>query len=330
MTYNTNNIEDLALVLPITQAARRTAQQFASQQPTPQKAEQVRLNTLAVCVVNDYLQMMGISTDLYAGDSWNRVMRMCADVADLHVPGVGCLECRPLLPRSQTCYIPPEVSSDRIGYVVVEIDESLRQATVLGFAPQAAHEHLALSQLRPVEDLLDRLSELMQPVAEVVSHAAGRTWVNLSQWLVNAFDAGWQTVEELLNPAQTSPAFSFRSVNMLEKTELRSPSASVRRAKLINLGMQLGGQSVALIVELTPQSQHKTNIVLQVHPAGSQTYLPPLLRLIVLDESGATFLEAQARNTDDYIQLRFRGSPGERFSVKVANGDTSITENFVI
>lgn len=330
MNYSTKEMEDFALPLPITQTARKTAQQFASQQPTPQKAEQVRLNTLAVCVVNDYLQMMGIACDLSKSDSWNRVVRMCADIADLHVPGVGCLECRPLLPRSQTCYIPPEVSSDRIGYVVVEIDESLRQATVLGFAPQAAHEHLALSQLRPLENLLDRLSELMQPQAQVVSHASRQTWVNLSQWLVNAFDAGWQTVEELLNPAQTSLAFSFRGVNMLEETTSRSPNVSIRRAKLIELGTQLDDSPVAVIVELTPQLQHKTDILLQVHPIGGQTYLPQLLELTVLDESGATFLEAQARNADNYIQLEFSGSSGERFSVKVANGDTSITENFVI
>ena len=59
MTYHTNEIDEFALPLPITCAARREAQEFANQQPTAQKAEQVRLNTLAVHAVNDYLQLMG-------------------------------------------------------------------------------------------------------------------------------------------------------------------------------------------------------------------------------------------------------------------------------
>ncbi len=64
MSNSTYQLDDFALKLPISQIARITAQQFANQQPNPEKAEQVRLNTLAVWVVNDYLQMMDIATDL--------------------------------------------------------------------------------------------------------------------------------------------------------------------------------------------------------------------------------------------------------------------------
>jgi hypothetical protein len=96
MTRTTYELEDFALTLPITQAARTTAQQFASNQPTPEKAEQVRLNTLCVWVVNDYLEIMGIPTSLTSSDSWNPVIRLCANIADLELPGVGRLECRPV------------------------------------------------------------------------------------------------------------------------------------------------------------------------------------------------------------------------------------------
>lgn len=331
MTYNTIEIEDFALTMPITQTARSIAQQFASQQPKPQKAEQVRLNTLAVCVVNDYLQMMGIPTDISKSDSWNPVGRLCADVADLEVTGIGRLECRPIRSTDQTCLIPPEVWSDRIGYVVVQIDESFREATVLGFAQTAAIDELHISQLQPFEDLFDCLTQQMQPVAAALSVAPSRTRVNLSQWLDNIFETGWQTVEALLNPAESSLAFSFRSeLSVLAAPDNEQSDASIKRAKVIDLGMQVGGHPVALIVELTPESQEKSNILLQVHPTGSQIYLPPLLQLILLDESGANFLEAQARSGDNYIQLQFSGNSKERFSVKVALGDASITEDFVI
>jgi hypothetical protein len=67
-----------------------------------------------------------------------------------------------------------------------------------------------------------------------------------------------------------------------------------------------------------------------VHPIGNQNYLPSLLQLIVLDESGETFLQAQARSADNYIQLQFSGEPGERFSVKITLNDVSIIEDFAI
>jgi len=336
MTYTTHNIEEFALSLPITQLARSTAQQFASEQPTTQKAEQVRLNTLAVFVVNDYLQqMMGIPCDLAKSDSWNPVIRLCADVADLEVAGVGRLECRPQRGDQPSCLVPVEVWSDRIGYVVVQIDESSWEATVLGFAQTVTTQDLPLSQLQPVEDLFDRLSELRQPVeilaAQTPAVALEKARVNLSQWLSNVFDTSWQTIESLINPTEMDLAFSFRSPSMcLEPTETEHSAMSVRRAKLVDLGMQLAGYPVALIVELTPESEQKRNILLQVHPLENYPYLPPLLQLTVLDESGLIFLEAEARSADNYIQLQFRGIAGEQFSVKVALGEASIMEDFVI
>ncbi|MBW4636721.1 MAG: DUF1822 family protein [Gloeocapsa sp. UFS-A4-WI-NPMV-4B04] len=329
MTYKTRVIEEFSLPLPITETARAIAQKFAAGQPTPEKVEQVRLNTLAVCVVNYYLEMIGITTDITVGDSWNPVVRLAADVADLEVTDIGRLECRPIRADQENCYIPPEVWSDRIGYVVVEFDELLREAKVLGFIQTAATEYIAISELQPIENLCDRLSQLQQPV-EVIHELPRQGITCLSQWLENVFDTSWQTIEALLGSTQTNLAFSFRRNDNSQETSSQHHEASVRRAKLIDLGLQLAGHSVALIVELRQVSPQKTDILIQVHPTGSQTYLQPLLQLIVLDESEEIFLEAQARSADNYIQLQFSGKPKEKFSVKVALGDVSITENFVI
>jgi hypothetical protein len=247
------------------------------------------------------------------------------------MPGIGRLECRPLRSTEQICHIPPEVWSDRIGYVMVQIDESLREASVLGFTPSVATSELPISQLRSPEDLIDRLQELMHPITAAASSltpAFRRTQANLSQWFNNVFEAGWQTVETLLTPPESNLAFSFRGD--VVAPSLEQPEAAIRKAKLIDLGIEIAGLSVALVVEISPESEEKTNILLQVHPTGSQTYLPPSLQFIVLDESGSTFLEAESRNADDYIQLEFSGSPGEQFSVRVALGNASIQEDFVI
>ena len=325
-----NSIEEWFLPLPITETARQTAQQFANHQPTVEKAEQVRLNTLAVWVVNDYLQLMGIPTNLKAGDSWNPIVQMCADVADLEIIDVGRLECRPLLAVSPSCPIPPEVRSERIGYVVVQISESLREATVLGFTHRASTQELPLAQLQAPEALLTHLYELKQSAAATQSVPAQRNVVNLSQWFEGIFEAGWQAMETLLSPAEPSLAFSFRSAEFSEEKDLERPAAPIRRVKLIDLEMQVGNGSVALLVELRPQLNQQTSICLQVHPTGERRYLPTNLQLIVLDESGAIFLSAQSRSTDNYLQLQFRGESGERFSVKVALGDASVTEDFFL
>ncbi|HEY9620390.1 MAG TPA: DUF1822 family protein [Crinalium sp.] len=329
MTYSTQNTEDFALPLPITQQARQMAQQFANQQPTPQKADQVRLNTLAVAVVNDYLRLMGIDTDLSASDSWNPVMRLCADVADLQISEVGRLECRPLHPQGQTCPIPPEVWEDRVGYVVVGLDDALAEATLLGFVPAAATEELSINQLQSPEALLDHLDRLLHPVTQRIAQTAEQTLVNLGQWFQNLFESGWQTAESLLNSGEMTPAFGFRGVSTeLEPRERQE--RSIRRAKLIDLGIQLAHHPVALVVELYPNSSGSVEVCLQVHPTVPQIYLPPELKLLVLDQSGTTFLEAQSRQADNYIQLLFNGTPGERFSVQVTLGNASVTENFVI
>jgi hypothetical protein len=302
--------------LPITQEALRTAQQFAGEQPTPEKAEQVRLNTLAVAVVNDYLQLMEIPTNLAASDSWNPIMRLCADVADLNVPNVGQLECRPLRSPQSTCYVPPEVWHDRVGYVVVQIDESLREAAILGFTPTVTAEELPLEQLQPPETILEYLgqSSLLENIPEQL--------VNLSQWFGNVFEQGWQTVDAVLNPSRLTPGYAFRT---------RIPrSSSVQRARRIDLGIQADGHPVALIVTIEPEDDQQTGIRLEIHPAGDRPYLPPQLRLIVLEQSGTVFLEAISRDNDNYIQLAFSGTKGERFQVQITLENSSVNEEFVI
>lgn len=322
MTNTIYRQENFAVPLPITQAARTTAQQFANQQPTPEKAEQVRLNTLAVWVVNDYLQMMDIATDITASDSWNPVMRLFADVSDLDMPNVGRLECRPVGAFEHACFVPPETWEERVGYVVVQIDESYQEAKLLGFVPNVATEELPLNQLQPPEALIEHLGQLRQsPVS---------TLVNLSQWIVGIFESGWQSLEALWNSQEPGLAYAFRSPETFTQQTANQSDAVTRRAKLLDLGIQIADQPLMLIVELSPQANQKTSIRLQLHPTGNQLYLPQGVQLTVLDDTGAVFLEAQARSADNYIQLQLRGDIGERFSVRVALNDISITEQFVI
>ncbi|AFY48311.1 Protein of unknown function (DUF1822) [Nostoc sp. PCC 7524] len=322
MTNHTFKLEDSAITLPISQAARTTAQQFAHRQPTPAKAEEVRRNTLAVWVVNDYLQMMDVPTNLTASDSWNPIMQLCANVADLEVSSVGRLECRPVGSQDQECLIPAETWEERAGYVIVQIDDSCQEAKLLGFIKTVATETLPLSQLQPIEALIDRLGQLQTSPVDAL--------VNLSQWFVGQVEASWQTVESLWNSLEARPVYAFRSPLTTTDGIVGQSDAVTRRAKLIDLGIQIDNQPVMLIVEIAPEANQKTGIRLQLHSTGNQPYLPNGVQLKVLDNTGAVFLEAQARSADNYIQLQFRGDIQEQFSVQVSLGDMSITENFVI
>ncbi len=98
----------------------------------------------------------------------------------------------------------------------------------------------------------------------------------------------------------------------------------------IDLGMQLGGNHVALLVGILEKADGKMAVLVEVSPMPNQRSLPAHLQLTVLDEKGEIFREAQARSGDIAIQLKFSGLRGEQFSVKVALDEANITEDFII
>ncbi len=313
MTYLSDSS---TFTVPLSTSAHARAEQFCRQQSNPQKAKQVYLNTLAVSAVNFYLRCMGIATDWEASDSCNPVIYSLINIADLEVKNRGKLECIPVLSPNQVVHIPPEVWSNRMGYVAVQLDSSLQRATLLGFTETVPESgELAIAQLRSLEDLLDHLRVSEQPEPP-------RMQVNLSQWFKNIFETNWQPLEAFFGTQNL--AFNFRSDSQFNE-------ATIKRAKLLNLGVQLGSQSVAMLVAITPEVEQKVSILVQVHPVNGEVVLPPNLELALLSLSGEILQEAQSRSEDNYIQLkRFRGLPGENFNIQIVFGNVTITETFVI
>jgi hypothetical protein len=115
----------------------------------------------------------------------------------------------------------------------------------------------------------------------------------------------------------------------LGRIDPSNPAAGVDRGRLIDLGMEVAGHPVALIIKIRRESDEEVGVFLRVSPTGGQTYLPPNLELIVLNESGEVFDQAQARSADNRIQLEFSVEVRDRFRVKIALGETSHTEEFV-
>lgn len=309
-------LKSSTFTVPLGTESHRLAQKFSKQLRDRPKAKQVYLNTLAVYATRFYLSCMGIETDWSASFSWNRVWQNLMDVADLEIPSLGRLECRPVLPETQFVRIPAEVWSERIGYVAVQIDSALQEATLLGFMQTASNEEIPLTELGSLEDLLVHLNKIAQ------SESTHQT--NLSQWFENMFDAGWQSLEALFSRDVERLSFGLRRNFHLNER-------AVKGAKMIDLGLQLGSRSVVLLIAIAPEADDKVGILVHVHPANGENYLPPETRLILLSDSGVVLQEVQSRSQDNYIQLkRFRGNYGECFRIQVATSDVSVTETFQI
>jgi hypothetical protein len=274
---------------------------------------------------------MGIETNREMSQSYDPLLQAAMDVADLEVSDRGKLECRPVLPDVQVVYIPPEVWSDRLGCVAVQLDPSLQTATLLGFTEISGVAEVPVSQLRSLDALLEHLRQTA-PALNPPAHSPVNERVNLSQWLDNWFEAGWRSLDALLGTGQPHFAVSLR-------TDSRLSEAAVKRAKLIDLGLSLKERSVALMVAITPSVGHinapevspQMEILVQIHPMGGETYLPADLRMSLLSASGETLQEVRSRSHDNYIQLkRFRGLPGECFDIQVAFHETCLTEMFTV
>ncbi|WP_341732300.1 DUF1822 family protein [Microcoleus sp. EPA2] len=296
-------IEPITFTVPLSLEAHEIAQQ-CSQQSSPKKLKQVYLNTLAVYAVDFYLRCMGFETDWPASDSRNPLMLKLMDVADLDIKQIGKIECCPVLPDADACQISYDAWGDRIGYVAVQLDQSLRQATLLGFTRTVAKQ-VPLDEMNSLEDLLIYMNRIKQLKP-----------INLMNWFDDVFDAGWQVIDEILNPQQLQ--LNFRSNN----------AVPIKRGHKIDLGMQLAENSVALIVSLPPEPELEVNIEIEVHPMGNQTYLPPGLKLMLINESEELLYQVESRKADNFIKFEFTPDLRELFSINIVLGDANIRQSF--
>ena len=141
----------------------------------------------------------------------------------------------------------------------------------------------------------------------------------LSKWFKDVFDEGWLTIDKLTK-VETNLAFNTRKL-----------IGGIRRGKLIDLEIQLGKNTVALLVNIIEVTEGKFSILIQLHPTSQNKYLPHKLKLRMFSKAGKILQEIQARAQDNYIQLKsFKGESGKRFSIEVALDNVSVKEDFEI
>lgn len=139
----------------------------------------------------------------------------------------------------------------------------------------------------------------------------------LSQWLQDRVEETWLAIDSLLAP-EAYLALSTRNSN-----------DNISRGKLINLGVKLDQQSVALLVTIQPEADEKMNVLVQLHPRGGERFLPPEIKLTLRSKAGKILQEAESRSQDNYIQLQsFKGLIGKGFSLEVSLLDSLVKEDF--
>lgn len=348
--------EIFSTIIPL--KTRVEAEEFRRYQSQPSKGKQVYLNTLAVSVVNLYLNSLGWSTNLSASDSQNPVFQTMMDIADLEIPDYGKIECRFVMVGDRTVTIPPEVWTARIGYIVVQLNKSLDRADILGFVRQVSQTQLPLNRLESLEQFPAYLSSQKRLVSTPI--------IKLGNWFARQPDPNWQHLEELFAP---SVALNFRSPEKSADTD--QLSSAVNRVKLVKLGENINialvlniqlNSNFALETLLNQEKSNKTslenlpenisstsdfrsdvsssqqdilptqpefNISMTVCNSQFDNFLPPGLELAILDRDSHPVMVAQANQTKT-IEFCFSGNLGESFSVEMAIGEKIQIESFII
>jgi len=299
-------------LVPLTKENFDLAEQHKAEQIDAEKINQVYYNTLAICAVKTYCKWLGLPTEENNSESRNFLLRTVKNVADLQIKGKGKLECRPVLPGDKHCYIPRKIWENRIGYVAVEIDKENWEAKLLGFLTLVETEKVPLNKLRSLDELIDT-------IIPVTNTPAVKT-VNLSKWFEGVFEAGYQALSNLINPEQ-----------QLALATRESSAKILEGGRLIDLGMRLKNQNVALVIQMTPETENERNILVQLHPGGGNRYLPPNLKLVMVSKSGKILQEIQSRTQDNYVQLLpFKGKVGKNFTIEVVLDDAKLAEDIFV
>ncbi|MDY6898238.1 MAG: DUF1822 family protein [Cyanobacteriota bacterium] len=297
------------LQVPLGKDAHQKAEEFAAEQDSADKGKQVYLNTLAVYAVNNYLKWLSIETALHLSDSWNWSTRTFFDIADLMLPSVGRIECRPVLPGEDAVILPQEVTQERVGYVAVRFNNRLDFVEILGFVPARPiignSEIIEINRFESIDILIDIINRRKMKV-------------NLCQWLEGIFNQDWESPELVL-------ASNFRSAATITRQDKDYQTNSISRAKVVDVGRQ-----IILLIELTPTNSAIFDIRLRVYPAENTLHLPQDLQLTIFDESGNACMNTQAETANDWVQLEFDCQHEEKFSVELKLGETSIIEEFIV
>lgn len=156
-----------------------------------------------------------------------------------------------------------------------------------------------------------------------LNQTINQTVTNLSQWIQNAFEDNWQSLDFWFGNRDLS--FSFRNTEA-------NPDGMIVRARIITLPhLNLPNTEALLVLSLDPEADDRTGIRIQLRSRTPEEYLPSQTNLKLLSSTGEIIQSVQSRSQDNIIQLkRFRSPAGTQFKIQIEVGDFIVTEDFLI
>ncbi len=296
--------ERLTFTVPLSGADFKLAQKFSCEQKDADKSKQVFLNTLAVLAVNFYCQCLKVETNLEESTIGHYNRRILMDSADLKIDVLGKLECRPVLPNENICYVPSEVWSDRVGYVVVEIDEEAKKAILFGFVEQIETNELPLAQLPDIDNLVDLL--LLAKNKQLLERTFAKNWDNnISKRILDAKQQNFVCLNDpalpTIDKSITSPLYKAKYITLKRRTFI-------------------------LFVRITPTKEGNFQLLVEVESDRGEK-IPSDLNLKLLSLSDQT-LNASQTKRGNYISLNYKLQLGESFQIQVKRAEEIHTEQF--
>ncbi|NEO00380.1 MAG: DUF1822 family protein [Moorea sp. SIO3I7] len=172
-------------------------------------------------------------------------------------------------------------------------------------------------------DIYELIYELLEPETSVLNPwqtELVQNAINLNNWLGNDFreaeQQNWHPWHEILGTVQPSYRYALRHIK------------GVHRVKKITWDNRY---QMALVLHVARETNNEVDIFLQLYAISDPKYLPENTKMIVLDDSDETFIEAQSQLGDLGIQLRFSADYGDKFSVKIDyGGNFSFTDLFMV
>lgn len=319
--------------VPLTSEAYYLAENFQKIHHSSQKAKQIYLNTLAIYAANFYCQFMGIETDWKNSDSFDWTNQVFLNIADLNLPNFGRLECCPILPNQNNLDIPVETrEKDRLGYLIVEINEQKKQAVIKKFCQTDKlprnQDNVLVENLQPLDSFLDYIEQIEEASTDnsnrINLEMVNEKVTSLTNWFENSFNHGWKSIEFLRKNYVNKLQKRFFSLPSKQK-EQKDTQTAYKTIKLCK------DCSLAYVADIKLESTKEIDIMLRIYPnQEDQKYLPSGLKLSVIDNLGDVFLETQTEKKDECLQIKFKGGQTKKFILKTELKGESIEEEFVI